>query len=247
MTGMPRFLLILALAVFSLPSTVGAQPLHPIGQVDLYLRGLSATVDPLEPVVPKNTASGVRIVVRAGTAELSAAELEELFGGPFRVEGELAGPGLRSALSLPTGSEAPSDDPLVLQLPPLSVAGEYPLTNLRLTVGGAPVLDVSPSTVTVKVIDQLLITSVSARPLTLDELRERGIVLDSDSYLGFEFTLGMTLESEVVDLSFPVVFDDRGEVVPQPLSPPPDPTRASIPSTVVPLLLQPGDGAAPPR
>ncbi|MGD2115713.1 MAG: hypothetical protein PVG07_11705, partial [Acidobacteriota bacterium] len=243
---MPRVLLIVALTAFSLPSMVGAQPLHPIGpigQVDLFLRGVSATVEPLELVVPKNTASGVRVVVRAGMEELSAAEVEEFVGGPFRVEGDLAGPGLRTALSLPTGSEAPSEDPLVLQLPPLTVSGDYSLTNLRLTVGGSPVLDAAPSAVPVKVIEQLLITSVSARPLTLEEIRERGIVLDSDSYLGFEFTLGMTLESGVVDLSFPVVFDERGEVVPQPLRPPPDPTRATVPSSVVPVLLQPEEGA----
>ena len=81
--------------------------------------------------------------------------------------------------------------------------------------GGRPVLDVQPQHVPVKVIDQVLVTSVKTRPLTLDEIREKGIVLDSDDYLGFEFTLGLKLESKPVNLTFPVVFDRQGVPVPQ--------------------------------
>ncbi len=38
------------------------------------------------------------------------------------------------------------------------------------------------------------------RPLTLDEIREKGIAIDRDDYLGFQFTLGMQLDSQVVKL-----------------------------------------------
>jgi hypothetical protein len=42
--------------------------------------------------------------------------------------------------------------------------------------------------VPVQVIDQVLVTSVKTRPLTLDEIKQKGIVLDRDDYLGFEFS-----------------------------------------------------------
>ncbi|MCU1245441.1 MAG: LamG domain protein jellyroll fold domain protein, partial [Acidobacteria bacterium] len=76
--------------------------------------------------------------------------------------------------------------------------------------------------------------------------KERGVVIDSNSYLGFEFTIGVQLDSKAVDITFPVVFDSRGVAVPQPLQTPPTPTRADVPiPTIVPMLLKPADGAAP--
>ena len=91
---------------------------------------------------------------------------------------------------------------------------------------------------TVEVIEQVLVTSVQTRALTLDEIRAKGIVLDSDDYLGFEFTLGLKLESQPVTLSFPVVFDRQGVPIPDPLTPPPAPARQGVPMpTIVPLLL----------
>ena len=109
-------------------------------------------------------------------------------------------------------------------------------------------LDVTPQSVTVEVIEQVLVTSVKTRALTLDEIREKGIVLDSDDYLGFEFTLGLKLESQPVTLSFPVVFDRQGVPIPDPLTPPPAPARQGVPMpTMVPLLLDAfaDDGRSP--
>ena len=95
----------------------------------------------------------------------------------------------------------------------------------------------------------MLVTSVKTRALTLDEIREKGIVLDSDDYLGFEFTLGLKLESQPVTLSFPVVFDRQGVPIPDPLTPPPAPARQGVPMpTMVPLLLDAfADGGGPRR
>ena len=46
----------------------------------------------------------------------------------------------------------------------------------------------SPDLVRLEVIDQLLVTSVSARPLTADEIREKGIVYDRSSFQAYDFT-----------------------------------------------------------
>ena len=210
-----------------------------IGTMKLLYAGLSATVDPPTPVVPKNTPAGVRIVVRAGVEELSAADAVVFFGGPYLVEGELSGPALAGARTL---RSKPSE--LLLPIPALEVSGDYRLSNVRILVGGVPVLDVTPSSIVVDVIEQVLVTSVKTKPLTLDELRERGVVFDGDDVVGFEFTLAMTLESKPVNISFPVAFDRQGVAVPQPLSPPLEPTRTGVAvelpplPTLVPLMLE---------
>ena len=220
-----------------------------IGEMELRLSGMSATPENLEPVVPKNTPGGVRIIVRAGGVDLSLTDLSRFLGASFIVQGELSGPGFSQPISLPdlrNGGELPAD-PLVIPTPPIPIAGDYRLSNLRIVAQGRTVLDVEPSTVPLKVIDQILVTRVTTRPLTLDEIKAKGIVLDSDDYLGFEFTMGFKLDSKVVDLKFPVVFDRQGVAVPQPLSPPAAPVREGVQlPTILPVLMSAEDEAGLP-
>ncbi|MGE0454288.1 MAG: carboxypeptidase regulatory-like domain-containing protein [Vicinamibacteria bacterium] len=242
MRGHPRIVALgLASALLvGAPPLAQAQAFRKIGELELRLLGVQASVDPSSLSVPKNVASAVRVVVRAGDAELPASEVARFLGAGFRVEGELSGPGLHQTLSLPDplADEPAASDPLLLPLPALAVAGDYSLSNLRISANGRVALDVTPSAATLRVIDQILVTSVKTRPLTLDEIKAKGIVLDSDDYLAFEFTLGMKLESNPVNLSFPVVFDRRGVPVPQPALPPPVPARSGLPPTIVPMLLE---------
>jgi hypothetical protein len=182
---------------------LGAQqtPLRKIYEMDLAIRALSASVESTL-VLPKAVAGGVRITLRAGSRELSLADAARLFGGDVHVKGELSGPGLPQTLTLPrTPSEdepaLPGDnDPLLLRLPALPTAGNYALTNLRLVRGTTTVLDVPPRQVDIQVIDEVLITSVKTRPLTLAEIRAKGIVLDSDDYLG---SSGLSMSSGASD------------------------------------------------
>ncbi len=231
---------LLAALLSTLPAF--AQTPRKIGELQLSLVGLSARLDPPNPAVPKNTAAGVRVVVEAGGRALDGAEVAAFLDSGFEVQAELSGPGLTTTLTLP-GPEAPAtSDPLILPLPALAVGGDYTLSNLRIVAGGHAVVDVQPSTTKLKVIDQILVTSVKTRALTLDEIRAKGIVLDSDDYLGFQFDLGMRVESNAIQLSFPVVFDRAGVPVPAPLLPPPAPSRAGVdvpPMTIVPGLLRP--------
>ncbi len=221
-------IVLLLVALSQAFASTGAR-LRSIGSLDVAVHGLAATVDPLEPTVPKNVAAGVRVVVKAGDRSLSAEEVASFLGGAFEVHAEISGPGLDRAITLPeAGSGEPIADPLLLPLPALPVAGDYALSNIRLVRDGRPLLDVSPSEVTVRVIDQVLVTSVQTRPLTLDEIREKGIVLDSDDYLGFEFTIGLATDSQTVSFSMPVVFDRQGVPVPQVIEPPPPPPRIGV-------------------
>jgi hypothetical protein len=237
----------LFLLLSSVPAAQAQAPFRKIGELELSLLGISASIQPESPIIPKNIPSGVRIVVRSGGVELPASAVERLLNGPFQVHAELSGPGLPQTLTLPV-PETPVTDPLLLPFPGLGVAGDYRLTNTRIVVNGQTALGVSPEVAIVRIIDQVLVTSVKTRALTLDEIRERGIVLDSDAYLGFEFTLGLSLESNPVTLNFPVVFDRRGVPIPQPLLPPVAPPREGLQfkmPTLVPMMLErvsgPGD------
>src|SRR5688572_18590162 len=145
-----------------------------LAEIDIPLLGVSANVEPANPVIPKNVASAVRVVLRSGTQELSPVDAGKFIGVGSAAKAELAGPGLGHTITLLPDSS--SSDPLFLPIPPLSVAGDYTLSNIRIvSATGESVLDVSPRSVTIKVFDQILITSVQTRPLTLEEIREKGI------------------------------------------------------------------------
>ncbi len=254
MRGSSALPCVLALAIATTP--LARADVRSLGEIEVALYGLTATADPAHPIVPKQTASGIRVLVKAGGRTLSSSEVARLVGGPFVVQAELSGPGLSGTLSLPlTGAQAvPSPDPLVLTFPGLPQAGDYDLANIRLVRAGRPVLDVQPHRVTLRVIEQILVTSVVTRPLTLDEIRERGVVLDASAYLGFEFAVTLQLESTPVNFQFPVVFDRQGVPIPMPLQPPPEPLRSVVSAPqLVPVLLRPAapeggdpDGAPPP-
>jgi hypothetical protein len=66
--------------------------------MDLAIPGFAASVEPPDPVVPKNIASAVRVVVRAGGQELSVGDVARFVGAGFEVQAELSGPGLRETV-----------------------------------------------------------------------------------------------------------------------------------------------------
>lgn len=220
----------------TLPAWTQTTPVT-IGQLDLTVGGLSATVTPAQPVIPKNISSGVQIVVTLNGQTLTPTAVAQYLGGSFQIQGEYSGPGLSQTVTVP---QSPALNSLVVDLPAVSEAGNYTLSNLRFLVNGNDVFDLSPNSVIVDVIDQVLVTSVQTQALTLQQIQAMGVVLNSSDYTGFQFTIGLQLSSQVVNISFPVVFDPQGVPVPQPISPPSAPTPAgvSVPVTIVPVLLQ---------
>ena len=210
--SLTRPALVTVVACMAAASLSAQGPLRKIGEMQLAVVGLSATLETVNPVVPKNTPAGVRVVVRGGAGEIAAADLKRFFGDDVHLEADYTGPGLAATQSLSSTGEA---DRLLLKLPGMQTSGDYRLANIRLVAGGRAALDVTPQQVPVQVIDQILITSVTTRPLTLSEIKSKGIVLDNDDYLGFEFTIAIKMESRPVQLSFPAIFTSHGDLLPE--------------------------------
>lgn len=128
--------------------------------------------------------------------------LDESQAGGLRLKAVLQGPAFD-----PEGLllEALPNQPL--EIADIPVEGHYQLTEVRLEdatgrriLGRAP--DLPP--VTIEVIDQLLVTQVTSRPLTLEEIRQKGIVVDQSNFTAVNFTVGLTLGSKQVKIDLPV-------------------------------------------
>src|SRR5258708_32564413 len=189
-----------------------------MGSLELNNGGISETGTPAQEVIPKNIASGVQVDVTLNGQPMSGAAIALYLGGPFQIVGEYSGPGLTQTVDVP--QTPPTANSLIVNLPAVTTAGNYTLSNLRFVVDKASVFDVTPSTTTVKVIDQVLVTSVQTTTLTADEIQAMGVVLDSSSYTGFQFTVGLQLSSQVVNISFPVEREHQHFGVSYPLAPP---------------------------
>lgn len=127
-------------------------------------------------------------------------------------------PGLPAGAMVRAEITGPSfgDDPVtisgmpnqLLELPRLVSSGDHVVYNVRLEDADGNILlrrNEARDTIVINVIDEILVTQVTSRPLTLDEIRERGIVIDSENFTVMNFTIGLTLGSEAVTIDLPVV------------------------------------------
>ena len=71
-------------------------------------------------------------------------------------------------------------------------------------IDASMILPANPPTVTINVLNELLVGNVTSRPLTLDEIRQHGIEFDATSFQAFMFTVAFTMSSSVVPISLPV-------------------------------------------
>ncbi|HMF08140.1 MAG TPA: hypothetical protein VKJ00_03320, partial [Thermoanaerobaculia bacterium] len=119
------------------------------------------------------------------------------------VRGELNGPGLPSTLSLetePNGS---------FTIPAQTARGTYVLSNIRLTDGDNLVAYAAHRDATITVTD-ILITQVTSRPLTYQEMVDKGIVISRKNFNAYNFTFALTISSNVVTFDVPVIFQPSG-------------------------------------
>ncbi|MCI0447813.1 carboxypeptidase-like regulatory domain-containing protein, partial [bacterium] len=128
------------------------------------------------------------------------------------LKGELRGPSIPGSLTFETVPGQP------FQLPGLTTQGNYSFEDIRLMNGDQVVTMATPDHVEIHVIE-ILITSLSSRPLTLEEIRALGIVINENDFSAVSFNIALTFNSQQIQISFPMLMPKRPNL--QPVIPPP--------------------------
>ncbi|HIJ94565.1 MAG TPA: hypothetical protein HPP94_02280 [Desulfuromonadales bacterium] len=164
---------------------------------DIILYGMGLKVEPARQVVPKNIATIVSSYTQVPT--LPNAEIPPLAADAL-VKGTLRGPGLETPLELTARANTP------FNIPPLTVPGIYSLDNIRLESGGEVLLRGTPESVTIEIIEKLLVSQITARPLTAQEIKDKGIVFDKTNFQAYNFTAAFAIGSgDPVKINMPVI------------------------------------------
>lgn len=201
---------LLAMASLLCPSQPSAAD-TPLTSVEYHITGTSLQVTPAALSVPKGIAGSVLVSIVSGGSTNSAGAAQ-LANGAY-VQATIRGPGFPSPQRIVGAPNAP------LVLPPIALDGDYQLDNIALVdaTTGATRLEGLPSSVPVHVFDQLLISSVTSRPLTMDEIQQKGIVIDESNFRAIEFNVSFVLDGKTIPVTFPVVspqFSDSTELIP---------------------------------
>ena len=91
-----------------------------------------------------------------------------------------------------------------LPVPGLGQAGDFQISGLRITSGGSTLLDAPGKTVSLRCLGEVLISSVTSTPMTLDEIRAAGVQLGQGDFNATRFTLALSFGSNKVNLKVPV-------------------------------------------
>ena len=234
----------LGIFVFALARalTLHAQTGRTIASAELPIAGSS-----LELTQTAVTAT-VDFPVTIGTKFAGLSGDQAPFVPGLAAVGDLTGPGLDEPIRLTTIPGQPFD------IPALHEEGVYFLQNVRLMREGEFAGSASPSLAVVTVA-RTLVTNISVRQLTPEELRARGITVDGRNYDVYEYTFSILIGGEIVQIPFPVIVDPRThEIIPvrseKPFGLPPvgqlQPPRWTPPS-VIPISLEVDDSLPPPE
>lgn len=167
-----------------------------LGKEEIQVLGLGLKVEPAVQTVPKGFATIVSTFLQGS----SDPNVLPPFAPDAEVRATLRGPSFAQPINLVAAPNTP------FQIPLLTVAGTHTLENIRLVSGGEVVLYGTPETARIEVIDKLLVTTVTARPLTAAEIREKGIVFDKDNFQAYNFTAAFAIDDgSKIDIQFPVV------------------------------------------
>ncbi len=198
-----RVLAILAAVCLNLSLGYAASPLV---SLEYRINGTGLQVTPAAVAVPKGIAGSVLVTLTGGEATQALAE------GAY-VEAFLRGPGFPEPRRIVSQVNQP------MLFPPLNLVGDYQLDSIRLVdaVTGATRMEGSPNIVPVRVFDEVLVSRVTSRPLTYEEIQEKGIFIDESNFRVVEFEAAFVLDGKTIPVSFPVVapkFMDSVELIP---------------------------------
>ena len=203
-----QFGLLLYLACLLGGATLVASSAPPLTTLEYRITGQQLQVTPAALSVPKGIAGSIQttlVGVPAGDAIRSNSFVEVTLRGPSFPAQRLIG-------SL--------DQPLIL--PPLSLVDGYQLDGIRVArqENGQTItlLEGTPSSVPIRVFDEVLVSRVTSRPLSAAEIKEKGIFIDDQNFRAVEFEVGFVLDGRTIPVKFPVIaprFDQTTEIIPQ--------------------------------
>lgn len=201
----PAALISVAAALLA-ATTAQAQPLTAF---EHHVVGARLQASPAELFVPKDIPGSilVQFTTANGSPHLDAARL----GRDHHIEAVLRGPAFPAYRLLGFPNEP-------LLLPPIALVGDYQIDDIRLvhTASGETRAMAAPSRIAVHVFPEVFVSQVVSRPLTIDEIAERGIVIDASSFSAVEFEATFTLAGRPFRVKLPVVtprFRDAQEVI----------------------------------
>lgn len=170
--------------------------------VEYRIQGTSLQVSPSILSVPKGIPGSILVQLSGDTNPPAGTHIEAILRGPAFPARRIIGQ-----------PNAP------LLLPPISVVGDYELNDIKLvdSATGATRMEGTPNRVPVRVFDEVLISRVTSRPLTLEEIRGKGIAIDENNFRAIEFEVGFVLDGKTIPVKFPVVaptFKQSTEIIP---------------------------------
>jgi hypothetical protein len=172
----------------------------------IHLVGVELVIE-----LPEEVATTQTLVLPRGTRALLGTKLlrsgvdasEDPGFADSQVRARLIGPDIAD----PNGVvliAVPGD---AIDIGPHGLSGNYTLSDIELVdAQGNRVVSATPSEVPIRVIDQVAVSAVTTRQLSLDEIREHGVVIGEDNFTAYEFTVGIQTLSNLVPLKFDIAF-----------------------------------------
>ncbi len=164
-----------------------------LGSGTLLVAGTTLAVSPESQTVPFDTPTIVNTTLQGFDVT------QGMLPADLRVVGDFTGPEIDGVLELATVPNEP------FRIPRLSLKGQYRLDNIRLEQAGVLLAYAEPRSAAV-LVTQILITRVTSRPLTLEEIRSHGIIVDGSSTRAYNFTFGFGIEGHTFDYNVPIIY-----------------------------------------
>ena len=182
----------------------------PLASLDYTVVGHYLKVSPAAVAVPKGIAGSV--LVTLANADGSTKQPDNALTDGAHIEAVLRGPSFPARRLIGQVGQP-------LMLPALNLVGDYRLDGIRLvdSATGEVRMEGLPSSVPVSVFAEVLVSRVTSRPLSLQEIQDKGIAIDDSNFRAVEFEVGFVLDGQTYPIKFPVVTPDfaRGtEIIP---------------------------------
>jgi len=171
-----------------------------LGSARLQIAGSRLLISPASQSVPFDTPAIVETALEGYDVALGQLPAE------LRVLGDFTGPEVDGTLVLETVPGEP------FRIPRLRLEGEYVLADVRLVQGEEVLAYAEPRSARVRV-SQIVLTRVSSRALTLDEIRAYGLAIDDESFQAMNLTFAFGTVAGTIEYTMPVVYDLYGPEV----------------------------------